>query len=125
MSFGGVDQRVEQAAAPAYQLISLEDARVKRDAFKTLLPLYSLKAAAGYFGSGEAVEPEGMGGRFVRRQAGRGNVCSADRRSFDQPRIPDGSLCAFGWTAGVEAGGRLSWFSIGAFRIRRRAGRLR
>ncbi len=44
---------------PQLRLISLDDERVKREAFKTLLPLYSLKAAAGYFGNGEAVEPEG------------------------------------------------------------------
>lgn len=95
VSFGGVDQRVDQAAAPAYQVISLEDARVKRGAFKTLLPLYSLKAAAGYFGSGEAVEPEGWvdassvgkldEGMFVARAVGRSM----------EPRMPDGSLCAF------------------------------
>jgi uncharacterized protein len=41
------------------QIISLDDARVEREKFKTLLPLYSLKAAAGYFGDGESVEPEG------------------------------------------------------------------
>jgi len=44
---------------PQLRLVSLDDERVKRERFKTLLPLYSLKAAAGYFGSGEAVEPEG------------------------------------------------------------------
>ena len=90
--FGGVDQ---QAGASEFQLISLEDARVKRDAFKTLLPLYSLRAAAGYFGSGEAVEPEGWveassvgklaKGMFVARAVGRSM----------EPRIRDGSLCVF------------------------------
>src|SRR5207253_2873692 len=44
---------------PQLKLISIEDARVARERFKTLLPLYSLKAAAGYFGRGEATEPEG------------------------------------------------------------------
>ena len=44
---------------PQLKLISIEDARVKREAFKTILPLYSLKAAAGYFGRGEDVQPEG------------------------------------------------------------------
>jgi SOS-response transcriptional repressor LexA len=62
-------------------LIPLDDARVRREAFKTLLPLYSLKAAAGHFGRGEAVEPEawveaeGMGRlderMFVARAVGR------------------------------------------------------
>jgi transcriptional regulator with XRE-family HTH domain len=41
------------------KLIAQDDPRVKSGAFKTLLPVYSLKAAAGAFGSGEAVEPEG------------------------------------------------------------------
>jgi len=40
-------------------LISLDDLRVKNEAFRTLLPVYSLKAAAGYFGGGEAVAQEG------------------------------------------------------------------
>jgi SOS-response transcriptional repressor LexA len=44
---------------PQLRLISFEDERVQREAFKTLLPLYSLEAAAGYFGNGEAVEPQG------------------------------------------------------------------
>lgn len=66
---------------PQLRLISLEDERVKREAFKTLLPLYTLKAAAGYFGNGNAVEPEawlevdGLGrldeGMFVCRAVGR------------------------------------------------------
>ncbi|HET6202951.1 MAG TPA: S24 family peptidase [Planctomycetota bacterium] len=43
---------------PQLRLISLEDERVKRGAFRTMLPVYSLKAAAGYFGSAEPVEPE-------------------------------------------------------------------
>jgi SOS-response transcriptional repressor LexA len=90
----GVVQQVEEPA-PSYQVIPIEDARAKRDAFKTLLPLYSLKAAAGYFGSGEAVEPEGWvdassvgkldKGMFVARAVGRSM----------EPRIPDGSLCVF------------------------------
>ncbi len=40
-------------------LLELDHLRVKKEAFQTLLPLYSLKAAAGYFGMGEAVHPEG------------------------------------------------------------------
>lgn len=92
--FGGVNLKVEESA-PSYQVISLDDVRVKREAFKTLLPLYSLKAAAGYFGSGEAVEPEGWvdassvgnldEGMFVARAVGRSM----------EPRIPDGGMCVF------------------------------
>jgi len=43
----------------SYVVIPLADARARRGAFKTHLPVYSLRAAAGYFGAGEAVEPEG------------------------------------------------------------------
>jgi hypothetical protein len=92
--FGEADQRVEESTA-TYPVISLDDARARRDAFRTLLPVYSLKAAAGYFGSGESVEPEGWvdassvgkldKGMFVARAVGRSM----------EPRIADGSLCVF------------------------------
>lgn len=45
--------------AAQLKLVPIEDATVRSERFKTLLPLYSLKAAAGYFGNSEAVEPEG------------------------------------------------------------------
>lgn len=41
------------------KIIASEDPRVKKGAFKTLLPLYSLEAAAGYFGGGKEVSPLG------------------------------------------------------------------
>ena len=76
-------------------LVPLSDERVTRDAFKTLLPLYSLKAAAGYFGNGEAVEPEswievdGIGKlderMFVAKVVGRSM----------EPRIHHGEYCVF------------------------------
>jgi type III restriction enzyme len=81
--------------APQLRLISLDDEHVKRQAFNTLLPLYTLKAAAGYFGAGEAVEPEawieatGLGKldeqMFVARAAGRSM----------EPTIHDGDLVVF------------------------------
>jgi hypothetical protein len=68
-------------AGTQLRLISVDDGRVKGEAFKTLLPLYSLKAAAGYFGNSKAVEPEawieaeGVGAlddqMFVARAMGR------------------------------------------------------
>lgn len=77
------------------RLISLEDHRVKTEAFKTLLPLYTLKAAAGYFGDGAAVEPEawietdGLGKlderMFVARAVGRSM----------EPVIHDGDYLVF------------------------------
>jgi phage repressor protein C with HTH and peptisase S24 domain len=61
--------------------------------FTTRLPVYSLEAAAGYFGGGHDVELEGwteVAGRlddamFVSRVTG----------SSMEPRVPDGSLCVF------------------------------
>jgi type III restriction enzyme len=80
---------------PQLRLISLDDERVKREAFKRLLPLYTLKAAAGYFGDGEAVEPEawleadGLGmldeQMFVARAVGRSM----------EPTIHDGDYVVF------------------------------
>lgn len=77
------------------QLISLEDARVKRDAFKTLLPLYTIKAAAGYFGSSEAVEPEAwVQANGVGRLDDQMFVCRAVGRSME-PTINDGDYLVF------------------------------
>ena len=89
---------------PQLRLVSLDDVRVKREAFKTktLLPLYSLKAAAGHFGKGEPVEPEawveaaGIGALdqqmfLARRQVGRWNrpsttaTCSSSARTRQEP----------------------------------------
>ena len=80
---------------PQLTLISLEDERVKRQAYKTLLPLYSLKAAAGYFGHADAVEPEGwVEADGVGRLDERMFVCQAVGRSME-PRIHDGDYVVF------------------------------
>lgn len=41
------------------KLLSSDDTRVKRDAFKTLLPVYTPQVAAGVFGAGVEVTPKG------------------------------------------------------------------
>lgn len=80
---------------PQLRLISFEDERVKREAFKTLLPLYSLKAAAGYFGNAEPVkreswvEADGLG-KIDERMF----VCRAVGRSME-PTIRDGDYVVF------------------------------
>lgn len=80
---------------PQLKLISLGGERTKRDAFKRLLPLYSLKAAAGYFGSGEAVEPEGwVDASSVGNLDERMFVCRAVGRSME-PTIHDGDFMVF------------------------------
>jgi type III restriction enzyme len=86
---------VVPSSEPQLRLISLEDARLRREAFKTLLPLYSLKAAAGYFGSGEAVEPEAwVEADGIGRLDDQMFVARAVGRSME-PRIRDGDYCVF------------------------------
>lgn len=63
--------------------------------FEDYLPAYSLKAACGYFGEGQDVEPEGW-----IKVSGIGNlnrnmfICKAIGRSME-PKIKDGSYCIF------------------------------
>lgn len=80
---------------PQLKLIPLDAERAKREAFKTLLPLYSLKAAAGYFGNGEAVDPEGwVEADTVGKLDERMFVCRAVGRSME-PTIRDGDYVVF------------------------------
>jgi len=80
---------------PQLKLVSLEDERVKLEAFKTLLPLYSLRAAAGYFGNAEAVEPEGwIEADGVGKLDERMFVCRAVGRSME-PTIHNGDFVVF------------------------------
>jgi SOS-response transcriptional repressor LexA len=89
------DALVRARTEPQLRLISLEDQRVKLEAFKTLLPLYTLKAAAGYFASGEVVEPEGwVEADGVGRLDERMFVCRAVGRSME-PAIRDGDYLVF------------------------------
>ena len=67
----------------------------KEQWFKRYLPVYSLKAAAGYFGKGEAVEPEGWVevdgfGKLDERMF----VAKAVGRSME-PKILDGDYLVF------------------------------
>jgi type III restriction enzyme len=61
--------------------------------FTTHLPVYSLEAAAGYFGSGHDVELEGWTD-VPQRLDDTMFVSQVMGRSME-PRIPDGSLCVF------------------------------
>jgi phage repressor protein C with HTH and peptisase S24 domain len=75
--------------------------------FRTHLPVYSLRAAAGRFGGEMEVEPEGYqeilddlrlsDEMFLAHVAGRSM----------EPRIPDGSLCLFRWGVAGSRQGRL------------------
>jgi type III restriction enzyme len=89
------DSLVVTPPGPQLRLISLDDARGHRDAFKTLLPLYSLKAAAGYFGEAEAVEPEGwVDVTDLGKLDNRMFVCRAIGHSME-PTIRDGDFAVF------------------------------
>jgi len=95
-TFAGLAQAlVQPLPEPQLRLVTVEDARIEKEAYKTLLPLYSLKAAAGYFGDGESVEPEGWvevegAGRLDERMF----VARAVGRSME-PVIHDGDLVVF------------------------------
>ena len=85
-------QRCDLGKAPPNARIKIF---VGQTQYRTLLPVYSLRAAAGYFGAGMAVEPEGWidvsdVGRidkdmFVARVIGRSM----------EPLIRDGEFCVF------------------------------
>lgn len=85
----------QQPVVRSHEVISLDDARAKRGAFKTHLPVYSLKAAAGYFGAGTEVEPEGwIDASAVGRLDKDMFVARAVGRSME-PSIQDGDFCVF------------------------------
>jgi DUF2075 family protein/SOS-response transcriptional repressor LexA len=78
-----------------YKFLRLDDTRVKTEAYKTLLPVYSLRAAAGYFGAGTSVEPEGwVDASSVGRLDEKMFVARVVGRSME-PAIHDGDLCVF------------------------------
>jgi phage repressor protein C with HTH and peptisase S24 domain len=90
-----VESLVRGKQEPQLTLLSGEDPRVAAQRYKSLLPLYSLKAAAGYFGNGEAVEPEG----WIEVDG----IGKLDERMFVakvvghsmEPTIHDGDYCVF------------------------------
>ena len=79
--------------ADSSELLPLESEIGQEGAFRTHLPVYTLKAAAGYFGDGQEVDPEGwieVSGRLSRDMF----VAHIEGCSME-PRIPDGSLAIF------------------------------
>ena len=78
-----------------FRLYRLDDARVKAEAYRTLLPVYSLRAAAGYFGAGMAVEPEGwIDASGIGRLDKEMFVARVVGRSME-PLIRDAEFCVF------------------------------
>jgi SOS-response transcriptional repressor LexA len=94
-TFSAIVEALFTTPEPQLRLVEAEEAHVARERFKTLLPLYSLKAAAGYFGNGEAVQVEAWievddfgpldEQMFVARAVGRSM----------EPKIHDGDYCVF------------------------------
>ena len=79
------------------RIIDIQASKYKNETFKTLLPFYSLKAAAGYFGDGQDVEPEGwidvsqsFSGKLTRDMF----VAKAVGNSM-LPKIKNGALVLF------------------------------
>jgi SOS-response transcriptional repressor LexA len=95
-SFGALGHAlVRTLPSRQLRLIAQDDPRVLVERFKALLPLYSLKVAAGYFGSGQAVEPEGwVDASSVGKLDDTMFVAQAVGRSME-PTIFDGEYCVF------------------------------
>lgn len=75
--------------------------------FRTHLPVYSLRAAAGRFGGEMEVEPEGYEEILdPMRLTDDMFVAHVTGRSME-PKIPDGSLCVFRWGVAGSRQGRL------------------
>jgi len=67
----------------------------EKDKYRTCVPLFTLKAAAGSFGAPSAVEPDGWVQPNTRRRLRPGMfVAQVIGRSME-PRIPDGAWCLF------------------------------
>ena len=83
------------AARPDSKIIPLDAAEVAHERYLSLLPVYSLRAAAGYFGQGQAVDPEGwVEATGIGPLDDRMFVARAVGRSME-PRIRDGDLLVF------------------------------
>ncbi|NUM88490.1 MAG: helix-turn-helix domain-containing protein [Bdellovibrionales bacterium] len=87
-------------------VLAPSDPRVRQEAYRTLLPLYSLSAAAGRFGTPEAVEP--LGWIEVRRGPHQKNlfVARAVGNSME-PQIHDGDYLVFRADPGAGRQGKI------------------
>ncbi len=80
------------------KMLPYDDLFARKQAYKTMLPVFSLKAAAGYFGGGEAVEPEGWVAVDGLKTGATTNrnlfIARAMGRSME-PKIHSGDLLLF------------------------------
>lgn len=93
--------------AKAEEYARIVDLVPQEEQYTTCLPLYSIKAACGYFGEGELVEADGW---IQAEGIGRLNrnmfVVQAVGRSME-PRIHDGDYCVFRANAGGSRQGKI------------------
>jgi hypothetical protein len=80
---------------PLPKILPWDDPNAVQGAFKTHLPVYSLRAAAGKFGNGEDVEPEGWVEAPDAGKLDPGMFAARIEGKSMEPRIPDGSLGVF------------------------------
>ncbi len=88
----------ENAASRPRSRISVlpwDHPRARHEAYRTLLPLYSLEAAAGHFGAGEEVRPEGWIELGKRASLERGMFVARALGSSMLPKIHDGDYLVF------------------------------
>lgn len=77
------------------EILPLSDSQAKKEAFQTTLPLYSPKAAAGYFGQGEEVEQAGWVRVGSARKLNPKMFVLQIQGSSMEPRISDGDYLVF------------------------------
>ncbi len=79
----------------------------EEEKYRTCVPLYTLKAAAGAFGEDQQVTPDGWVAPQASRQLGEGMfVAQVVGRSME-PRIPDGAWCLFRYPVTGSRQGRI------------------
>jgi len=67
----------------------------EEEKYRTCVPLYTLKAAAGAFGEEQQVEPDGWVMLKISRRLGEGMFVARVVGRSMEPRIPDGAWCLF------------------------------
>jgi SOS-response transcriptional repressor LexA len=72
-----------------------------------LAPIYTLRTAAGAFGGGEAVEPDGWAELNGRLRIRPGMFVAQVRGRSMEPRIPDGAWCLFATPVEGSRDGRI------------------
>jgi SOS-response transcriptional repressor LexA len=85
----------EQPARLGLVLVDLDDERLQREKYIRLLPVYSLEAAAGYFGQGKDVRLEGWLEVDARHRLNKDMFVARVVGPSMEPRIHDGDLCLF------------------------------